>query len=278
MATQALPTLHIRDGIDTPELRDAIKQLQTLLGFAPDQIDGQFGSKTEVAVRQFQRLRGLKADGIVGQNTWSALMGTLAAAAVSQRSIQTSAPTDRWSVALAKASPRGASAATAGQDGLSAGVSASQTMAHNDLSRVLAIADAFRQVGEKFSFPPAVLAAIASRESRCGAALDDGWGDHGNAFGIMQIDRRFHDPLDGLDHPASPEHIAQASSILMEKLTQLLEIHPDWEDEFLLQGAIAAYNVGVDNIQTIAGIDRGTTGDDYGSDVLARAQFYLNHL
>ena len=37
--------------------------------------DGDFGSGTEVAVKEFQKARGLDADGIVGQMTHKALMG-----------------------------------------------------------------------------------------------------------------------------------------------------------------------------------------------------------
>ncbi len=37
-------------------------------------VDGDFGAKTESAVRDFQRTRGLIADGIVGQKTWSKLL------------------------------------------------------------------------------------------------------------------------------------------------------------------------------------------------------------
>jgi hypothetical protein len=278
MPVEILPTLRSGDGLKTPNLQDEVKRLQTLLGFSENQIDGRFGSATEAAVRRFQRSRGLKVDGIVGQGTWSALLSSPSTSASTPPIAQIEDSSDRWSIALTKASPKGASAITAGQDGRSAGVAASQEMARNDLSRVLAIADTLRQVGTKFSLPPVVLAAIASRESRCGAALENGWGDHGNAFGIMQIDRRFHNPLAGLPNPASLEHIEQAANLLMDRLTQLVDKHPDWEDEFILQGAIAAYNVGVDNIRTKTGIDRGTTGDDYGSDVLARAQFYLHNL
>lgn len=36
-------------------------------------IDGKFGSKTEEAVKKFQRENGLTADGVVGQKTWIAL-------------------------------------------------------------------------------------------------------------------------------------------------------------------------------------------------------------
>jgi peptidoglycan hydrolase-like protein with peptidoglycan-binding domain len=35
--------------------------------------DGDFGRDTENAVREFQKKKGLKQDGIVGKNTWLAL-------------------------------------------------------------------------------------------------------------------------------------------------------------------------------------------------------------
>ena len=37
-------------------------------------IDGDFGSDTESAVKQFQKNSGISADGIVGENTWSELL------------------------------------------------------------------------------------------------------------------------------------------------------------------------------------------------------------
>ena len=48
------------------------KSLQTF-GYNPGPIDGVWGPKTEQAVRDFQRSRGLVADGIVGAKTWAAL-------------------------------------------------------------------------------------------------------------------------------------------------------------------------------------------------------------
>lgn len=37
-------------------------------------VDGEFGSQTEAAVKRYQRLRGLTADGIVGEQTWTQLL------------------------------------------------------------------------------------------------------------------------------------------------------------------------------------------------------------
>lgn len=45
------------------------------LGYNPQGFDGIFGSGCAAAVRAFQTARGLSADGIVGRNTWAALLG-----------------------------------------------------------------------------------------------------------------------------------------------------------------------------------------------------------
>ncbi len=49
---------------------DEVKTLQKLLGVV---VDGDFGSKTELAVKSFQKSHNLVADGIVGDKTWAAL-------------------------------------------------------------------------------------------------------------------------------------------------------------------------------------------------------------
>jgi peptidoglycan hydrolase-like protein with peptidoglycan-binding domain len=56
----------------------SVKHAQCLLnqrGYNLD-VDGIFGSRTNEAVRDFQRNQGLEVDGIIGENTWYALHQT----------------------------------------------------------------------------------------------------------------------------------------------------------------------------------------------------------
>ena len=43
------------------------------LGYTTGGLDGIFGSRTQNAVRSYQRSRGLSVDGIIGCNTWRSL-------------------------------------------------------------------------------------------------------------------------------------------------------------------------------------------------------------
>lgn len=57
---------------------DEVKELQTALnsaGYSLD-VDGSFGSKTQAAVKDYQKKNGLQVDGIVGKNTWGSLLGS----------------------------------------------------------------------------------------------------------------------------------------------------------------------------------------------------------
>jgi peptidoglycan hydrolase-like protein with peptidoglycan-binding domain len=54
-----------------------VSHLQSLLqaeGADPGAIDGDFGPRTEAAVRAYQEANGLRVDGIVGPETWGSLV------------------------------------------------------------------------------------------------------------------------------------------------------------------------------------------------------------
>ncbi|WP_328718633.1 amidase [Streptomyces sp. NBC_00247] len=52
----------------------AVQQLLNTQGYEAGAQDGVFGAETKTAVQNFQRARGLSADGIVGTKTWTALL------------------------------------------------------------------------------------------------------------------------------------------------------------------------------------------------------------
>jgi hypothetical protein len=151
------------------------------------------------------------------------------------------------------------------------GVEASNVMAQEDLPRLKKYAAAFLAAGRTHNVPPALLAAIASRESRAGTALDkNGWGLYdSNGFGIMQVDRQ-NSPKGG---PFSSEHVNQAASLLRKAIDEVKANHGDWAPALQLRGGVAGYNFGADDVWTIPGMDKGTTGNDYSSDVWARARY-----
>ncbi|XP_051940095.1 lysozyme g-like [Hippocampus zosterae] len=173
---------------------------------------------------------------------------------------------------IMKVDTSGASMKTAGQDGLTyAGVAASNTMAQTDLGRMNNYKAIIQRVGGNKDIDPAIIAGIISRESRAGNVLVNGWGDNGNAWGLMQVDKRYHTPQGGWN---SEEHLSQGTDILISFIKQIKGKFPNWTAEQQLKGGIAAYNIGVRGVQTYERMDVGTTGDDYSSDVVARAQWY----
>jgi peptidoglycan hydrolase-like protein with peptidoglycan-binding domain len=66
-ADTSTPTL--KKGSTGNPVRRAQKRL-TLAGYDTGGVDGTFGTKTESAVKRFQRDEGLTADGVVGPKTW----------------------------------------------------------------------------------------------------------------------------------------------------------------------------------------------------------------
>jgi peptidoglycan hydrolase-like protein with peptidoglycan-binding domain len=58
------------------EFKPTTKEIQKALknaGFDPGAIDGKIGPKTKQAIKEFQRVKGLKVDGVVGSKTWGEL-------------------------------------------------------------------------------------------------------------------------------------------------------------------------------------------------------------
>jgi LysM repeat protein len=178
---------------------------------------------------------------------------------------------------LFQAESLGASDKTAKQDKLPqngiTGVKASEAMAQTDRKRVMQHKAKFEEAARKFNAPPALLAAIASRESRGGAVLDKkGFGDHGHGFGLMQVDIGNPFPVVQDGGPVGQPHINQATSILKDKLQAAKTKFPDLSEVAQWQRAVSRYNGGAGLAPPDS--DKGTTGGDYMNDVWARARFY----
>lgn len=60
-------------------------------------------------------------------------------------------------------------------------------MAETDAEDVDYYRSDINRAARKHGMDPAVVAGIMSRESRGGKALVNGWGDHGRAWGLMQV-------------------------------------------------------------------------------------------
>jgi len=67
-------TLLLRRGTTGPAVADLQRRLDALGHDAPGDLLGTFGPATEAAVRAFQEQRGLRVDGICGDETWSWLV------------------------------------------------------------------------------------------------------------------------------------------------------------------------------------------------------------
>ncbi|NXX58616.1 LYG protein, partial [Scopus umbretta] len=169
----------------------------------------------------------------------------------------------------------GASCKTAKPEGLSyCGTSASAKIAERDLRAMDRYKTLIKKVGEKLCVEPALIAGIISRESHAGKILKNGWGDRGNGFGLMQVDKNSHKPVGQWN---SETHLTQGTSILVTMIKAIQRKFPRWTKDQQLKGGISAYNAGSGNVQSYNGMDIGTTHDDYSNDVVARAQYYKKH-
>ncbi|NXC18606.1 LYG protein, partial [Corythaeola cristata] len=164
----------------------------------------------------------------------------------------------------------GASCTTAKAEGLSdCGVSASEKIAEQDLEAMDKYKTVINTVGEKLCVEPALIAGIISRESHAGKELKNGWGDDGNKFGLMQVDKNSYKPEGQWN---SETHLTQGTNILISMIKEIQKKFPSWTEDQQLKGGIAAYNDGVNNVQSYDKMD-----SDFSDDVIARAQYYKKH-
>ncbi|XP_076583885.1 lysozyme g-like [Chaetodon auriga] len=157
-------------------------------------------------------------------------------------------------------------------------------MADADAERMRRYRRKIDKVGSDYGIDPALIAAIISRESRAGNALEDGWGDYDrvrkayNGFGLMQVDVN---PEGGKHTPEgewdSEQHLRQATGILVHFIKKMQHKFSGMCKEQQLKGGIAAYNMGDGKVHTYERVDENTTGKDYSNDVVARAQWYKTH-
>jgi peptidoglycan hydrolase-like protein with peptidoglycan-binding domain len=263
------PMLRLHDGFDgtSPELRDAVKELQQLLdadGFGLD-VDGLFGRNTEAAVKRFQREQGLDDDGVVGPLTWAALLQ-------SDPVFTTTIPPDAPGMLT-------------------------------QLAAAEACRNAVEAAADKYNVPACVIAGIASRECAWGLQLRPpgagGTGDFtprryptryrtgplppdegGFGRGLMQIDYDSHlFARTGAWYDAAA-NIDQGVMILANS-RNLLRRSTVLTEDTLLRAAIAAYNSGVGNVlhalRDGRDVDFYTSGRNYSSDVINRAGWFGGH-
>ena len=145
--------------------------------------------------------------------------------------------------------------------------------------RLAAYADAFERASHRYQVGKFIIAAICDRESGGGTFLvprgPTGTGDKGFGHGLMQIDSRYHKKfIESGKWADAGENILYGAKLLRENLDYFKG------DEF---PAIASYNCSRAKVANFVNmcwpditarnilIDRLTTGQNYASDVLERA-------
>ncbi len=269
------PMLRLYDGYahTSPHLRDTVRELQAMLRRHDRAvvIDGLFGRGTEDLVRSFQRSRGLRSDGVVGPDTWHALLDpdmAMPARSTSRRPIPS---TIRRSSRIWK--PQ-----------------------HATARRIIAAAG-------DFGLPPALIVALGSRESRWGLALSPKGptgtadltprpflGPHraaplppdglGFARGLMQIDHDAHEFARSGPWHEPDANVRYACSVLAG-FRPVLRRQTVLHGPALTRAALAAYNCGLDNLLRAVryglDLDFYTVGRDYSRELLSRAGFFEAH-
>jgi hypothetical protein len=231
-------------------------------------IDGLFGRGTECLVRSFQEIRGLRSDGVVGPDTWQALIDP----DTSSDHLATSYPLDHPILLedLEAAARYGATVVAAAGD---------------------------------FGLAPAVIVALGSRESRWGLALSPrgptGTNDFtprpftdrcregplppdGRGFGrgLMQIDYDAHEFARSGSWHEPDANVRYACNVILD-FRPVLRRRTVLHGDALLRATLAAYNCGLDNVLRAVrqglDLDFYTAGRDYARELLNRAGFFEAH-
>jgi hypothetical protein len=267
------PMLRLYDGYShtSPQLRDTVRELQAMLRRHDRAvvIDGLFGRGTEDLVRSFQRTRGLRSDGVVGPDTWQALLDP------------DTPPSDR----------------------LTTTYPLDHAILVEELEAAARYGATIVAAAGHFGLPPAIIVALGSRESRWGLALSPrgptGTADltprpflrphRGGALpldgcgfgrGLMQIDYDAHEFARSGPWHEPDANVRYACAVLVG-FRPVLRRDTVLHGAGLLRAMLAAYNCGLDNVLRAArhGVDLDfyTAGRDYSRDVLNRAGFFEAH-
>lgn len=153
-----------------------------------------------------------------------------------------------------------------------------------DLARVRPWAHVIDECCTLTGEDPWRIAALGLRESGWGwargyAPKGDpcGWGDHGHAFGFLQIDKRWHRDFVGSVRAQDPfQQALYACSILRDARRWFVQSSLNTQDRDHLERMVyAAYNAGPARIRDHVVLghspDAGTTGGDYSAWIWRKA-------
>jgi hypothetical protein len=266
--------LRLYDGYPhtSPQLRDSVRELQAML-HRHDRavvIDGLFGRGTEGLVRSFQEGRGLRSNGVVGPDTWQARIDP-----------DTPPPFDHLATTYPLDHP----------------------ILLEDLEAAARHGATIIAAAGHFGLPPAVIAALGSRESRWGLALSPKGPTGTNDFtprpftgahrdgplppdrcgfgrGLMQIDYDGHAFARSGPWREPDANVRYACDVLLE-FRPVLRRRTVLHGDALLRATLAAYNCGLDNVLRAVrhglDLDFYTAGRDYAREILNRAGFFQAH-
>jgi Transglycosylase SLT domain len=165
------------------------------------------------------------------------------------------------------------------RSGLSGSESKSRKRVDQELKLLAPLKPTIMTAARQTGVPPALVAALAARESSFGAALTkQGYGDPQkdgyHAYGDMQLDlHTYGRKIPTEDGPHSAAIYRAGARHLKDSYDSVSRKHPEWTETERWRGAVAAYNFGIKSVRSKSGVDRGTTGNDYSGDVWARAQW-----